>query len=146
MQLIKSFPAALAAVFMSTLVAAPVFADSYHWSGDVDDEATVHISRSRSWTDANLQGVKNERSNFRGNLPDRPVRVSLNKGEGRGRVRLVEQPSKSNNFTAVVKIKDTSPGRAHYDFTLEWTGDRHDDHHDDHHDGPGRGPGWGHKH
>jgi hypothetical protein len=40
--------------------------------------------------------------------------------EGRGSVELVQQPSTSNSFTAVVTIRDDEPGADFYEFELTW--------------------------
>ncbi len=91
------------------------------WNGDVDDRAAVSIHGWDVQTrTVSGKSVENTNSQIFGHLPtERPVFVSLT-GRGRGSVRVVQQPSPFNNFTAVVRIHDPQPGAAHYRFRLEW--------------------------
>lgn len=103
-------------------VAAPAMADGeMHWRGDVDDTALIYIRRSDVRVRANMQGVRNERHDFRGQLPrNDDSRVRLVDEDGRGDIRLVQQPNADNGYMAVVRIKDPQSGRGHYEFTLRW--------------------------
>ncbi len=40
--------------------------------------------------------------------------------DGRGEVRLLEEPSARNRWMAVVRVRDTKPGSEEYHFRLEW--------------------------
>ena len=54
-------------------------------------------------------------------LPLGPVRVNLRKVRGRGQIRLLEQPTATNDYTAVVQVNDQAQqGSAWYEFTLDW--------------------------
>jgi hypothetical protein len=47
--------------------------------------------------------------------------VTLRKERGRGEIRLLEQPSAANAYTAVVQVNDQGySGNAWYEFTLDW--------------------------
>ena len=91
------------------------------WSGDVDDRASVTLHGRDVRTDTvSGKSVNNVSSQIFGRLPtDRPVFVSVDK-RGRGTVRVAQQPSPFNNFTAVVRIHDPQPGSSHYRFILNW--------------------------
>lgn len=92
------------------------------WSGRVEDEATV-VCRARQCRSEPVRGapVMRERSKFSKPLPDHEVHVRLETPEGRGEVRLVEQPRESNGYAARVLIRDPQAGAGDYSFTLSWT-------------------------
>jgi hypothetical protein len=54
-------------------------------------------------------------------MPPGPLRsLRLNKREGRGRVRILEQPSRQNGYTARLLIDDPKRSGARYHIILEW--------------------------
>ncbi|MGH9675109.1 MAG: hypothetical protein ACRD44_18200, partial [Bryobacteraceae bacterium] len=95
---------------------------SLSWSGRVDGEAVIHC-RGRTCEAQSLsgQGVIRDRFQFSQPLPARDVQVSLEDVEGRGEVRLVEQPRDHNNHTVKVHIRDRQGGAGDYSFALSWT-------------------------
>ncbi|REJ75217.1 MAG: hypothetical protein DWQ47_06945 [Acidobacteria bacterium] len=99
---------------------------SMSWSGRVDDVIEIRIS-GRYATTQTISGSRptNIRYNFERALPRREVSVSVDRSDGRGTVRVVEQPSRRNNYTAVIEIRDPRSGADNYSFELEW--DRFDD-------------------
>jgi hypothetical protein len=105
-------------------VAVPAHADALRWSGEVDDTATIRIRQRDVRTNANRNGISNARYDVNGRLPQVPVRVSLNREAGRGDIRIVEQPSARNNYTAVIRIKDNQAGKGRYAFNLQWNNPR----------------------
>jgi hypothetical protein len=64
--------------------------------------------------------TRDARASFSGALPRESVNVQLARADGRGSVRIVQQPSIWNAFTAVVRIEDRSGGAARYDLDLRW--------------------------
>ena len=49
------------------------------------------------------------------------IQVNLRKVRGRGQIELLEQPTASNYYTAVVQVDDQdASGSAWYEFTLDW--------------------------
>jgi len=48
------------------------------------------------------------------------VEVSVNKLSGRGTVRVLQQPSRANDFTAVIEIYDTGGGAQEYRLEIVW--------------------------
>ena len=65
-------------------------------------------------------GISEVRSRLLGGaLPRREggVRVS---GNGRGSVQVVQQPSQSNNYTAIIRITDPRGGASDYNFEARW--------------------------
>jgi hypothetical protein len=93
------------------------------WRGSVDDTVIVAVhGRNVQTNTVSGKSTNDVRIQESGRLPHAPVSVYLQNWRGRGRVRIVQQPLPSNDFTAKVRIKDTRSGRSHYDFTLSWQG------------------------
>jgi hypothetical protein len=54
-------------------------------------------------------------------LPDRDLQgFNFQVIDSRNEIRLVEEPSRRNNFTAVVHIRDSAGGEGRYHFRLSW--------------------------
>jgi hypothetical protein len=109
----------------------PPFIDRLNWSGQVQGDVTVEC-RGHACTAhaANGGSVAREHTDISRRLPDRDVPVSLRDKEGRGKIELLEQPSRANHYTAKVRIGDDGAGPADYSFTLTW--ERPDRHERDH--------------
>ena len=107
-----------------------------HWSGDVDETTIVYVHDDQVH-DRVVRGksVDDERVDFVGRLPRRRAFVTLRDWNGRGDVRVVQQPRPGNDFTAAVRIHDPQPGDAPYRFTLVWRPLRDGDHDGGDHDG-----------
>jgi hypothetical protein len=95
--------------------------DSVVWSGRVDGEAVIEC-RGDACRAETVRGqpVTRDRYQFSAPLPRRDVQVSLEHVEGRGEVRLIEQPREENNHTARVLIRDNRGGGGDYSFALVW--------------------------
>ena len=92
------------------------------WSGTVDNTATVYVQGAKAWVD-NVTGkpVQNTVADFQGVVPSSDgATVDLTRESGRGDIEIVEQPTKSNNYTAAVRIMDPEPGSDQYKFELTW--------------------------
>jgi len=48
------------------------------------------------------------------------VTVRLTNKRGRGEIFIEQQPSRENDFTAIVRIKDSRGGASDYEFELQW--------------------------
>lgn len=91
------------------------------WRGTVDDD--VHLVISESKVEVRTLGgseYNNATYNFTSPLPRRRVRVSVVRLRGRGNVQVIQQPSRENNFTAVVQIRDPQGGAREYDIEVTW--------------------------
>ena len=95
--------------------------DRISWSGQVDQEAIVSC-RAKSCVAEAAHGapIADERVKFSRPLPNREIQVSLEQAQGRGEIRLVEQPSERNQYTARVSIRDAQAGFGDYSFLLVW--------------------------
>lgn len=96
--------------------------DKLAWSGRVDEEALISCQDQTCGSSADHGApVAAEHFKFSRPLPHRDVEVSLEAPEGRGEIRLVEQPRERNNYTARVSIRDPQSGSGEYSFNLVWT-------------------------
>ncbi|MES2459285.1 MAG: hypothetical protein V4671_01790 [Armatimonadota bacterium] len=126
------------AAFGLCALAIPAQAGTLSWSGDVDDTATISIQGRDIRITSNAGGVRNARESLRGGIPRDDVRVRLDRHDGRGQIRIIQQPSNRNNYTTIVRIEDRSAGRDRYSFTLDWD-DRYDSGRDRYSNGRDRG-------
>ena len=91
------------------------------WRGRVDDDVRIRI-RGGSADVETIGGTPyyDGQPNFLNSLPNRRVTVRLTEKRGRGEIFIEQQPTRENDFTAVVRIRDTKGGASEYAFTLEW--------------------------
>lgn len=94
---------------------------SMTWRGRVDDDVRIRI-RGGSADVETLGGTPyyDGQPNFSSSLPNRRVTVRLTKNRGRGDIFIEQQPSRDNDFTAIIRIKDSRGGADNYEFTLDW--------------------------
>lgn len=111
----------LLGAFAATAVAAK---ERFQWKGRVDGVDEILV-RGRSVRVNHLEAKPIQRQDYRFSdpLPAHAVEVELGVVEGRGTVRLMEQPSERNDFTAVVRIEDDGGGASDYEFELVWDDD-----------------------
>ena len=91
------------------------------WRGRVDDDVRIRI-RGGSADVETIGGSPyyDAQPNFSNSLPNRRVTVRLSEKRGRGEIFIEQQPTRENDFTAIVRIRDTRGGASDYAFTLEW--------------------------
>jgi hypothetical protein len=91
------------------------------WRGRVDDDVRIRI-RGGSADVETIGGTAyyDAQPNFSNSLPNRRVTVRLTEKRGRGEIFIEQQPTRENDFTAIVRIRDTRGGASEYAFTLEW--------------------------
>ena len=91
------------------------------WRGRVDDDVRIRI-RGGSADVETIGGTPyyNAQPNFDNSLPNRRVTVRLTQKRGRGEIFIEQQPTRENDFTAIVRIRDPKGGASDYEFTLEW--------------------------
>jgi hypothetical protein len=94
---------------------------SFRWQGIVDGESFIKV-RGRQVQSETISGlpVQNQQYDFTDTLPRAPIQVELAEVIGRGRVSIVDQPRRQNDFTAVVRIDDNQGGKSSYSFELRW--------------------------
>lgn len=91
------------------------------WRGRVDDDVRIRI-RGGSADVETIGGTaySDGQPNFYNSLPPRRVTVRLTMKRGRGDIFIEQQPSRENDFTAIVRIKDPKGGASDYEFELQW--------------------------
>ena len=91
------------------------------WRGRVDDDVRIRI-RGGSADVETIGGTpySDGQPNFYNSLPPRRVTVRLTAKRGRGDIFIEQQPSRENDFTAIVRIKDSRGGASDYEFELQW--------------------------
>ncbi len=94
---------------------------SVTWRGTVDREVNLVI-RGQDIDARVLSGqtYNNGTFNFTSPLPTRRVTVEAVKRKGRGTVRVLQQPNRSNDFTAIVQVFDEGGGARDYEVEISW--------------------------
>ncbi len=91
------------------------------FTGVIDDVVDLRIQGRRVEVVERSGGrTRDVRSTFDGVLPSQPVTVQIARADGRGNVRVVQQPSRQNGYTAIVRVEDRSGGAARYDLNVRW--------------------------
>ena len=125
----------LAAAACSVLAASPALAQDrvlLKWTGRVDKEAQITIRDTTISTSiVGGQPVKVTYFDVKDRLPTRDgtVRVELNAGNGD--VDVLQQPSASNAYAAIIRIRDKSTGAHAFDITVFWNPMRGEDRYGD---------------
>lgn len=156
--LLASLSAANAVVAVAH--AAPFDRQLFTWTGRVDREVYITM-RGRDIRTTGVDAGLPNRARVNDALPRNRGDVEVQLLDGRGDVRVVEQPSARNGYTTTIRISDPRGGADSYRITAYWTGDdRYNNRDDDRYDrdrrdrddrydrdcGPnnnGRGGGWG---
>lgn len=91
------------------------------WRGMVDDRVQLVIRRDLAET-RTISGTAlgSGTYNFGAPLPDRNVNIEIDKKKGRGKIRLIQQPSRLNNYTAIVEVYDEGSGAREYEVDIFW--------------------------
>jgi hypothetical protein len=92
-----------------------------YWRGTVDDKIQLVIRGSQVETRViGGQSYPEGTYSFTAALPTRNVSVEVNKTKGRGSARVIQQPSKSNDFTTIVEVSDSDGGAKEYQLDIYW--------------------------
>jgi hypothetical protein len=93
----------------------------FQWAGRVDREVRIAMRGGSVWTqDVSGRGTRNARARVYRALPNQAGRVRVQLLDGRGDVRVVQQPSSENNYTTIVRISDRSGGADRYRLAAYW--------------------------
>ena len=95
----------------------------FRWRGEVDGIDDILIRGSQVEIEhVSARPIQNQDHRFSAPLPFAEVELTLTVLHGRGDVRLMEQPSERNGFTAVVRVDDQDHGGdEEYEFELSWS-------------------------
>lgn len=93
----------------------------FEWSGEVDREVQVVMRGSSVWTN-NVGQTERPRARTRtyNRLPGESGQVYVQMMSGRGRADVIQQPSRQNNYTTIVRILDDRSGSAGYRIAAYW--------------------------
>lgn len=91
------------------------------WEGEVDGKVEITIRGDRMDT-REISGPMTNALKYRvyDPLPARSGQVRLQAQQGRGSIRIAQQPGVSNDYTAVITVEDPQGGRSFYAFQLFW--------------------------
>lgn len=91
------------------------------WRGTVDKEVHLVI-QNRNIETRTISGAPSGNVNFSftSSLPTRNVTVEAIKKSGRGQVRVIEQPNRDNDYTALIQILDDDGGAREYQLEIVW--------------------------
>lgn len=94
----------------------------FEFRGRIDDEVVFFIRGAQVTAQTTSgRGFQIERWSIDDSMPvGRPVRINIDRKDGRGRVEVLEEPNPRNNYTAVVRVFDSSGGADRYHFQLDW--------------------------
>ncbi|MGC8793879.1 MAG: hypothetical protein ACP5U2_10865 [Bryobacteraceae bacterium] len=91
------------------------------WEGQVDGVSILRVRGAQvDIEDVRGLPVQRQRSRFFARLPEIRQNVRLEVVEGRGRVRILEQPRRENNYTLSVEIDDHQGGSSFYSLVFYW--------------------------
>lgn len=117
----------LVAFFCAFLLVSPAkgqdtTAGKVYWYGSVDSKVHLTIRGDRLEQKA-VEGNDTApgRYSFTAALPESAATVGVNRLEGRSnKVKVIQQPSASNDFTAIIEIHDDAGGARDYLLEIFW--------------------------
>jgi len=114
---------AIVTPILLSALALPVETEYFRWRGDVDGIDDIFIKGSQVRVEhVAAKPIQSQDHRFSAPLPFAEVDLTLQVTHGRGSVRLMEQPSKRNQYTAVVRVDDQDhSGDDRYEFELSWS-------------------------
>ena len=93
----------------------------FEWQGPVDREIRIQLSGNRAFVE---RVGNNERAGNRvrttGGVPSQDGIVTIQKFDGRGNVDVVQQPTRGNGFTTIVRLRDPQSGAGMYRIAAYW--------------------------
>lgn len=94
------------------------------WSGRVDNRVNIIIQGANMRTeDVTNSGYQPGFQNLNGVLPRRNSVVAVAKNEGRGTAFVTQQPSRANDYTAIIQVSDPRGGADNYRLDISWQAD-----------------------
>ena len=92
------------------------------WNGTVDDEVHLVI-RGNALQIRTISGTRYNDGmyNFSSPLPNQRVNVKVDKKNGRGSAKVIQQPSRENNFTTIIQVLDKNGGAKEYELEISWS-------------------------
>ncbi len=95
--------------------------NTLHWTGSVDREMKIEWRgfdvQSHS---VNGEAAREVHSSVSHALPPSDVKVEVSVRMGRGDVTIIQQPSASNGYTCILRIRDPQEGFGRYEIDAMW--------------------------
>jgi hypothetical protein len=93
----------------------------FEWTGSVDREVQI-VMRGTNVRTNNVGQSERPRARTRSynRLPDENGQVSVQMLSGRGHVDVIQQPSRQNDYTTIVRVRDDQNGSGDYRFATYW--------------------------
>lgn len=92
-----------------------------YWRGTVDHKIQLIIRGGRIETRViGGRSYPEGTYSFTATLPNKNVSLAVNKTKGRGSARVIQQPTGSNDFTAIIEISDSDGGAKEYQLDIYW--------------------------
>ena len=95
----------------------------FEWTGTVDREVQIVMRGNNVWTN---NAGQNERTRAKtrsySRLPNENGQVSVRMLNGRGQVDVIQQPSRQNDYTTIVRVRDDRGGSSNYRLAAYWQG------------------------
>jgi hypothetical protein len=95
----------------------------FQWTGTVDRELRLAMRGNDVWTASGTSESARNASRVTSSLPRTSGSVSVRVLEGRGVADIVQQPTPSNNYTTIVRIRDGQGGADRYRIATYWQRD-----------------------
>jgi hypothetical protein len=93
----------------------------FEWRGRVDGETRLFMRGNDVWTqDVRGRGSRRGGARVLRALPTQAGQVRVQLVDGRGDVRVIQQPSSRNNYTAVVQVRDDGRRADRYHIAAYW--------------------------
>ncbi len=113
---------ALFAVSAAHAQAEPASAGKVFWRGSVDNKVHLVI-RGDSLEQKTVEGAEKQAGTFSFTtpLPQEAVTVGVLRKEGRSKkIKVIQQPTADNEFTAIVEVHDDGGGARDYILEIFW--------------------------
>lgn len=112
------------ALLLFATCCAEAAAQEFVWEGEVDEVAVLQLRGKKLEVTSSVGApVQHQKYQFHSALAESRQTVRLTRREGRGSVRIIEQPRLDNRYTLIVQIEDRQPGAAFYSVALHWEPD-----------------------
>jgi len=118
---LRSAPIAALLVAGASRLAMAQGTQLLEWSGNVDREVQVVMRGSQIWTNKiGSTEAPHARTRIFSAVPRQDGQVVAQLEGGRGNVDVIQQPSRSNNYTTILRITDPRGGAASYRVAAYW--------------------------
>ncbi len=121
--MVSAMKLAIVTPILLSALSLPAETEYFRFRGEVDGIDDILIRGSQVKIEhVAAKPIQSQDHRFSAPLPFAEVELTLQLIHGRGSVRLMEQPSQRNQYTAVVRVDDHDhSGDDRYEFELSWS-------------------------